>query len=219
MTLGVSALRKKFHDHYTPVVRQRQGSPARWHAKRAHIGPRRGRRDARTRPRSKAKSRSGRWRWWKRTRARRERRQESRPPWSIRDHPKRRSTGKRADYRGITIAQTCPNSGNREIRRGECRCLAAGPVIVLSLLTTDTARGRWSDRRRGPPRGSNTLLNFENTRARARLARCSVTSSAASKCLSFSLFLSLVAARSVIGYREQPGRHCRWARMNYLPRR
>lgn len=69
---------------------------------------------------------------------------KSRVPLSMRRAGPPKAAGKRADYRckGITIAQTCPNSGNREIRRAECRCLAAGPVIVLSLLTTDTARGR-----------------------------------------------------------------------------
>lgn len=39
------------------------------------------------------------------------------------------------------------------------------PVIVLSLLTTDTAK-RWCwSTSLNAPRGSDTLLNFENTRA------------------------------------------------------
>lgn len=121
------------------------------------------------------------------------RRQESRPVVDAPCGPPKAS-GKRADCRckGITIARACPNSGNREIRRGECRCLASGPVIVLSLLTTDTAHGRGEAVDVVDRRGGQTLLNFENTRTRAR---SSVTSSAVSECLSFSPILS----SSVVG--------------------
>jgi len=104
-----------------------------------------------------AKSRSDRSWWWKTTRGRR---QESRQDYRGTTQSARELSTVCGE--GLTIAKTCPNSGIREIRWW-MQVFSRRPVIVLSLLTTDTAKRSTS---LIAPRGSDTLLNFENTRAR-----------------------------------------------------